>query len=392
MSNTPVENPGTTAEGERCAPAYSREQALRFPLGVDSHDTGFRYLFDFTVAARALELRPGARVLDFASGSGFVTELLNRLGYRTVAADLDPPTLRHARERLGLDARCEGQRAAFVAGDGQRLPFADGAFDGVLCMNALHHMPDYRKALAEMHRVLRPGGRAAFSEPGSLHSTSPEAVQMMRQFGVLEKDVVLEVVRSLARDVGFERMVLKPFVYPELVGLDADDFEGFRRGVSPPGAGVDAATITETFHRSHTLFCLVKPGAPEPTSASAPPTLLRARIAARVERTAAGLSIAAVCENTGGSTWLSAHRTTGGNVTFGVKIARPDGRVVDDLLGRTALPRDVRPGEAVEVVSVVPLAGLSPGRYRIVCDMVAERIAWFGDLGSPTADEEIVVG
>jgi ubiquinone/menaquinone biosynthesis C-methylase UbiE len=158
---------------EHCAPAYSREQALRFPLGVDSHDTGFRYLFDFTVAARALGLRPGARVLDFASGSGFVTELLNRLGYRTVAVDLDPPTLRHARERVGLDARCEAERATFVAGDGQRLPFADGAFDGVLCMNALHHMPDYRATLAEMHRVLRAGGRAAFSEPGSLHSSSP---------------------------------------------------------------------------------------------------------------------------------------------------------------------------------------------------------------------------
>jgi SAM-dependent methyltransferase len=381
-------------EDERCAPAYSREQALRFPLGVDSHDTGLRYLFDFTVAARALDLRPGARVLDFASGSGFVSELLNRLGYRTVAVDRDPPTLRHARERLGLDARCEPARAAFVAGDGQRLPFADGAFDGVLCMNALHHMPDYRVALAEMHRVLRAGGRAAFSEPGSLHSTSPESVQMMRQFGVVEKDVVLEEVRALAREVGFERMALKPYLYPELVDLDADAFERFREGECPPGSRVDTRTVTEVFHRSHMLFSLVKAGAPEPTSVTAPPSLLRARLRVRTvaaPETTGELSLAAECENTGGSTWVAAFHPTGGQVTFGVKIVRADGRLVDDLQGRRALPRDVRPGESAAIESSVSLADLPPGRYRLVFDMVAERVAWFGDLGSPTADHEVDV-
>ncbi|HSD67456.1 MAG TPA: class I SAM-dependent methyltransferase [Vicinamibacteria bacterium] len=383
-----------TQNDEHYAPAYSREQALRFPIGVDSHDTGFRYLFDFTVAARALGLRPGARVLDFASGSGFVSELLNRLGYHTVAVDLDPPTLRNARERLGLDARCEPTRAAFVGGDGQRLPFADGAFDGVLCMNALHHMPDYRTALAEMHRVLRAGGRAAFSEPGSLHSTSPESINMMRQFGVVEKDVVLEEVHALAREVGFERMVLKPYLYPELVDLDFADFEGFRRGVCPPGSQVEARTMTEVFYKSHTLFCLVKGGAAEPTSVSAPPSLLRARVGARtvaMPGPAGGFSVSAVCENTGGSTWVAAARPTGGHVTFGVKILCADGRLADDLQGRRALPRDVRPGESVGVESAVSLASLPPGRYRLVFDMVAERVAWFGDLGSPTAEHEVEV-
>lgn len=378
-----------------CAPAWSREQALRFPLGVDSHDTGFRYLFDFTVAARSLALRPGARVLDFASGSGFVTELLNRLGYRTVAVDLAPPTLRNARERLGLDSRCEAARAAFVGGDGQRLPFADGAFDGVLCMNALHHMPDYRAALAEMHRVLRPGGRAALSEPGSLHSTSPEAVQMARQFGVVEKDVVLEHVRALAFGVGFEKMVLKPYLYPELVELDADEFELFRAGVCPPGGRLDPRSVAEVFHKSHAIFCLVKGGAPEPTSATAPPDTLRARLHARaaaVPGTAREIAISAVCENTGGSTWVAAPRPAGGHVTFGVKIVRADGRMVDDLRGRRPLPRDVRPGGSVELESTLSLAGLPPGRYRLVFDMVAERVAWFGDLGSPTADHEVEVG
>jgi len=379
--------------GERLAAHYSREQALRFPLGVDSHDTGLRYLFDFTVAARALGLRPGARVLDFASGSGFVSELLNRFGYRTVAIDLDCAPLRNGRERLGLDPRCAAARAGFVSADGQRLPFADGAFDGVLCMNALHHMPDYRTALAEMHRVLRPGGRASFSEPGSLHSQSPESVNAMRQFGVVEKDVVLEEIHALAREVGFERMLLKPFLYPELVELDYRDFPRLRDGDPPPASRLDAATVAELVEKTHPLFCLVKPGAPEPDSTNAPPEWLRARLRVAPLPSAAPigseLAVSAECENAGRSTWVSRAREVGGHVTFGAKILRADGRLVDDLQGRRALPADVPPGGAVRIESALSLANLAPGRYRLVFDMVNERVAWFQDLGSPVVEHEI---
>src|SRR4029077_8982565 len=46
-----------------------------------------------------------------------------------------------------------------VQGDSERLPFADGSFDFVTCANSFHHYPHQDRAVAEMHRVLRPGGR-----------------------------------------------------------------------------------------------------------------------------------------------------------------------------------------------------------------------------------------
>jgi ubiquinone/menaquinone biosynthesis C-methylase UbiE/glycosyltransferase involved in cell wall biosynthesis len=207
---------------------YTREEALRFPLSVGSHDIGFRYLFDFMVVARSLNLRPGAEVLDFASGSCYVSELLNRIGYTTVAFDRDPELLAIGRERLTLDPRCDPNRTRFVIGDGLRLPFADESFDGIICMNALHHMPDYHAALREMHRVLRSGGRVVFSEPGSEHSKQPESVHMMKQFGVLERDVVLSEIYEFAKSAGFRRMILKPYVSPEHVELDYEELNSFR--------------------------------------------------------------------------------------------------------------------------------------------------------------------
>jgi ubiquinone/menaquinone biosynthesis C-methylase UbiE len=367
-------------------PTYTREQALRFPLAIDSHDMGFRYLFDFTVAARALELRPGARVLDFASGSGFVSELLNRFGYETVACDFDLQMLRNARERLGTDPRCIGSLAHFVTGDGQSMPLADESFDGVICMNALHHMDDYDTALREIHRVLRPGARAAFSEPGSEHSRSPDSVNMARQFGVVEKDIVLAELHEMAREIGFERMLVKPMVYPEFVDVDYEDFPRFRQGQTLDSPLLAPAGIATVLEKSHSIFTLVKAGIRTPTSANAAPELLRAslEVSGFPSRTEAGKPVRFTvrCSNTGESVWVHEPRPVGGQITLGVKIVGADGRLLDDLQGRMGLPADVSPGESVEIQTQISLEELPPGRYGLVVDMVNERVAWFADLGS----------
>ena len=88
-------------EGDPKKP-YFREGALRYPLSMEAHDTGFRDLFYLMVLAKSLGLRPGDEVLDFGAGSCYVSELLNRFGYITVALDNDPEVLAIGHERLTL--------------------------------------------------------------------------------------------------------------------------------------------------------------------------------------------------------------------------------------------------------------------------------------------------
>jgi SAM-dependent methyltransferase/glycosyltransferase involved in cell wall biosynthesis len=370
---------------------YHREQALRFPLSAWNHDVGFRYLFDFMVVAKSLDLRPGAEVFDFASGSGYISELLNRLGYSTVAFDLDPTALAIGRERLTLDPRCDRALACFVVGDGTCLPFAEASFDGIICMNALHHMPDYRATLAEMYRVLRPGGRAVFSEPGAEHSKHPESINMMKEFGVLERDVIVSEIAQLAKEVGFRRMVLKPFVSPEYVNLDYEEFALFRAGKPVSAAYVTPQEIATYIERDHPLFYLEKPGERPLTSATAAPELLRARITLTAcphqVRRGERMRVVARCENTGRSLWLSQPRPFGGYVTFGIKLLTRDGRLLDDSRGRQLLPQDVPPGSQVEVAAEVSLEGLVAGWYRVLFDMVNEQVHWFQHKGSEVAEQ-----
>ena len=121
-------------------------------------------------------------VLDFAAGTCWASELLSLFGVRTVSIDLSVEMMRRGRARLASDGRLIFRdQASFVVARGQSLPFLDGNFDGVLCMNALHHLPSYAHALREVHRVLKPGGVAVFSEPGTTHAAQPLSTFRMRE-------------------------------------------------------------------------------------------------------------------------------------------------------------------------------------------------------------------
>lgn len=103
----------------------------------------------------------GGRVLDAGTGAGLLAGMLVRRGYRVVASDLGFDSLHRAGNRLdGL-----GLPAKLVLGDLYRLPFADGSFDAAAVSEVLEHLETPEAALAELARVLRPGGVLAVSTP-----------------------------------------------------------------------------------------------------------------------------------------------------------------------------------------------------------------------------------
>ena len=139
----------------------ARELAARIELRGQAEDE---------VAARAayldlLRIGPGQRVLEIGCGSGVVLrDLARRVAPDGVAVGLDycPALLELAREladKTGLLDRIELRE-----GDARALPFGDAEFDAVLAVTALEHVPDGERAIPEMARVVRPGGRAAAFE------------------------------------------------------------------------------------------------------------------------------------------------------------------------------------------------------------------------------------
>jgi len=100
----------------------------------------------------------GKDVLDLGCAGGFMAEALAGRGARVTG--IDPAAGAIAAARAHADAA--GLRIGYDVGVGEALPYGDAGFDAVVCVDVLEHVADLPKVLAEVTRVLRPGGMFAF--------------------------------------------------------------------------------------------------------------------------------------------------------------------------------------------------------------------------------------
>jgi arsenite methyltransferase len=124
---------------------------------------------------QALGAREGERILDVGCGPGFyVSELLDQVGPEGSVVGVDRST-----DMLSIAAaRCEGRdTVAFHEAEATALPLPDGACDAAISVQVLEYVPDHRAALAELHRLVRPGGRVVLWDVDwstvSWHSEDP---------------------------------------------------------------------------------------------------------------------------------------------------------------------------------------------------------------------------
>lgn len=123
-----------------------------------------------TIDFDLLRIKPGDRILDLGSGEGRHTHHLSYIGHRVLSIDLDLGELRKNRERW-LELRGDSEtmgHADFMRADGDRLPFPDDTFDHIVCTEVVEHVPDPAVTMAELHRILKPGGNLAVSTPAML--------------------------------------------------------------------------------------------------------------------------------------------------------------------------------------------------------------------------------
>ena len=104
----------------------------------------------------------GLHVLEVACGRGGFSSELARAGACVTGCDFSFVAVRVAEAKLGVNHR---PPVKFIQGDAQNLPFANDSFDVVISCETIEHLPDASKALREMRRVSRPGGKLFLTTP-----------------------------------------------------------------------------------------------------------------------------------------------------------------------------------------------------------------------------------
>lgn len=112
-----------------------------------------------------LRLTPDSQALEVASGSGGpALYMAAKTGCSVTGIDVNPKGVATAIE--AARRHVAGDRMRFKVADATApLPFNDNKFDGLLCIDSMNHFPDRLGTLREWHRVLKPGGRAVFTDP-----------------------------------------------------------------------------------------------------------------------------------------------------------------------------------------------------------------------------------
>ncbi|WP_055565427.1 bifunctional 2-polyprenyl-6-hydroxyphenol methylase/3-demethylubiquinol 3-O-methyltransferase UbiG [Streptomyces atriruber] len=115
--------------------------------------------FHETLGGHYPDRAPGdLRVLDLGCGGGLLSEGLARRGYRVTGIDISEPSLAVARAH----AARHGVEVEYRSGSAYALPCPDASFDAVTASDIFEHLDDLEQALAEIHRVLKPGGTVLF--------------------------------------------------------------------------------------------------------------------------------------------------------------------------------------------------------------------------------------
>ncbi len=143
--------------------------APRYDLMNDVQSFGLHRYWKGRVLKLARPVR-GLKVLDLCCGTGDLALAFAREGAEVVGLDANEPMLEVARNKGAgrkADSAAEGGAGVkFVAGDAQRLPFAESAFDLVTVAYGLRNLADWQQGLCEMQRILRPGGRVMILDFG----------------------------------------------------------------------------------------------------------------------------------------------------------------------------------------------------------------------------------
>jgi SAM-dependent methyltransferase len=323
----------------------------------------------------AADLYPGVTVLDFGCATGWLTRMLAGMNCDAIGIDVSEVVLLAA-DRYAQKHHPELQKLLrWQLFDGERIDLPDGSVDRVLCHDVFHHVPNQLQILREFRRILRSDGRAVFSEPGPNHSRSADAQAEMREFGVIENDIIVEDVERLALEAGFAQVQLSLFSL-EPRQMPVADFLALTVAEAPAAPPQPDTTFRQllwpTLTSIRAMVMYATPDAMQPNSRKAAYCNGEITVQA-VTPLPKGFKVHVIIRNSGAGSWLPSGHTHG-SVNLGMQSTQ-DGALNMSPFRHPFLVEPLAPGASVETTFewTQPL----PPDATLQFGLVSEYVCWF---------------
>lgn len=325
-------------------PSMFFEAQYQLPFDSSFPARSFDFISRFITAAPQLSCRTGDLILDVGVGSAWTSEWLTRMGFEVLAMDICVDYLLAGIKRMG-EKFIQTRPIHLVVGDAENMPFRESITYGVFSYDAFHHIYNRRRTILDFDRVLKAGGMAVFVEPTTGHQAHPRSVWVSKRYGILEREVTLDELKSYCKGTNFHNLDLKKFdchSYDVLVAKK----RGLREFTSKNPDQLCANLIVE----------------------GAPKSVPRGKT----------FHLKVLARNKGNTWWLAKVGSKRGTVSLGAQLYDTKYNLLDERFGRSKVPKDVYPGQEAEF-DLKLRAPNNPGKYLVELDMVDEGIMWFKD-------------
>jgi SAM-dependent methyltransferase len=328
-----------------------------------------------------LHLGKAMTVLDFGAGTCWLSRLIAKLNCAVICCDPSTTALEIGRRFFAEHPPLAKELLPpqFLPFDGHRLQLADQSVDRIICFDAFHHVPNQAEVLRELGRVLRPGGIAGFSEPGRYHSRAPQSQYDMRNHRVLENDIDLNEIFSLAQAGGFTHLKVRTMSDLTI------SLEQYNALFEASAASLELRSAA--WQRMHdtmlnrTVFFLHK-GERRLDSRGHEGLAHRIKVEPPIASSPNGdpVVLTFTITNTGTAHWLHQGPHIFGLVRLACHLYDEHGTLLNLDHFRHELPNAVAPGETITMTVAVPVPDRRP--CEIAFDLVAEGVRWFEKEGS----------
>ena len=373
-----------TAAGDYVDSLDSRDYLYAKPFDqTPGNRMFFIELYQVLNMLRAMDLPAASRVLEVGCGPGWITEILAMMGFEVDALDPCQAMIDVARQRLDgcfSHHRLRDRPAVrFHCQSLESCELPDGAFDGALFHESLHHIVDEFAGLRQVHRMLKPGGIMGVSGEGVWRPGDRVLEQFlddeMQQYGTLENPFTVEYLDFVLKECGF---------------ADVTRYEGVN-GLFPVTqsrrAIRDAAMFPAGSYQNLTA-CKPDLRADRTTSHSGATALAElAIVKSDYDVRRMNVAVTAVLKNSGGVAWNHSDREGHGYVTLALRQGRPGSLRFREAAPRARIHRTVFPGESITIDHGFQLPENGDSRPWTL-DLVNEEHYWFSSCGTAAVDLE----